>query len=153
MVYVTLGTQKESFARLLDCIEKSQTKQKIIVQAGHTKYVSAKMTILDFVTPEQNRDYLKRADIIITHGGTGSILTALKMGKKVIACARLKKYDEHVDDHQEELVKAFAKEGYIIEFNESDSLKTLLKTAGRFKPKKYISNTPNFIKHLIQEID
>ena len=49
MILVTLGTQHQEFTRLLDYIEKSKIKDKIIVQAGYTKYKSKKMKMFDFI--------------------------------------------------------------------------------------------------------
>lgn len=152
MILVTLGTQKEQFTRLLDYIENSNIKDKIIVQAGHTKYKSKKMEIFDFIPYEKMDEYINNADIIITHSGTGSVLTPLKKGKKVIVCARLSKYDEHVDDHQVELLEVFKEEGYVLELSEDNNLDEVYKEAKKFKPKKYISNTENFIKQLKDEI-
>ena len=153
MIFVILGTQKEPFTRLLDLIEKSHLKQKVIVQAGHTKYKSTKMEIFDFKSPEEIQNLIQKANFIITHAGTGSILTALKNNKKVIACARLKKYGEHVDDHQKELAGAFAKAGYILEINDSANLDNILTKIDSFSPKPYISNTDKFIAKLKQEIE
>lgn len=153
MIFVTLGTQKEPFTRLLDYIENCNTKQKIVVQSGHTVYTSEKMTMLSFISQQQLEEYMKRADIVISHGGTGSILTALKMKKKVIACARLKKYGEHVDDHQKELIDLFRKKKHILELDESTPLDDILAKINDFVPKPYISNTETFIKNITAEIE
>ena len=153
MVLVTLGTQKESFTRLLDYVENSTIDDEIIVQAGHTKYKSNKMKIFDFISYDEMQKLIDKADIVITHGGTGSILMPLKSGKKVIAIPRLKKYMEHVDDHQTQIVDVFSESGYIIGFNENDDFNLIYEKAKKFKPKKYISNTENFIKRLKEEID
>ena len=153
MILVTLGTQKEQFTRLLDYIENSKIKDEIIVQAGHTKYESKKMKIFDFISYEEMSDYIEKADLIITHSGTGSVLTPLKLGKKVIVCSRLKKFGEHVDDHQQELTEVLKKENYIFELTEDNSLDQLYKEIKDFKPKKYQSNTNNFIKKLKAEIE
>ena len=152
MILVTLGTQKEQFTRLLDYIENSNIKDKIIVQAGHTKYESKKMEIFDFIPYEKMEEYINDADVIITHSGTGSVLTPLKKGKKVIVCARLSKYEEHVDDHQVELLEVFYEEGYVLKLDEDDNLDEIYKNIKKFKPKKYISNTDNFINKLKKEI-
>lgn len=152
MILVTLGTQKQDFSRLLDYIEKSKIKGEIIVQAGHTKYKSKKMKIFDFISYEDMNQYIEKADIIITHSGTGSVLTPLKQGKKVIVCARLFKYGEHVDDHQKQLVEIFKDEGYVLELTEKNDIDDLIKEIQTFKPKKYIGNTTNFIKKLKKEI-
>lgn len=153
MILVTLGTQKEQFTRLLDYIENSNIQDEIIVQAGHTKYESKKMKIFDFIPYEKMNEYIEKADLIITHSGTGSVLMPLKKGKKVIACARLSKYEEHVDDHQKQLVDVFKQEGYILELDENNSLDKLIKQIKKFKPKKYKTNTKEFIKKLEEEID
>ena len=36
MIFITLGTQKEPFTRLLDYVEEANTHEKIIAQVGHT---------------------------------------------------------------------------------------------------------------------
>ena len=153
MILVTLGTQKQEFTRLLDYIEKSNIKDKIIVQAGHTKYKSKKMKIFDFIDYDKMNEYIQKSDLIITHGGTGSIITPLKDGKRVIACARLSKYNEHVDDHQNEIVDVFYDEGYILKLDENTKLNDILKDIKKFKPKTFISNTDNFIKKLENKIN
>lgn len=152
MILITLGTQKQQFTRLLDYVEKSKIKDEVIVQAGFTKYKSKKMKIFDFVDYDQMEKYIDEANIIITHGGTGSILEPLKKGKKVIACARKQEFNEHVDNHQEEIVDLFADEGYILKLDENTDLNDLLIKAKKMKPKKYISNTKIFIENLEKEI-
>ena len=153
MILVTLGTQKQSFNRLLDMIEKSNINDKIIVQAGYTKYKSKKMKMLDFVDYQEMDKLIKQADLIITHGGTGSIVTAIKQGKKVIACPRLKKYGEHVDDHQKQIVDIFSEVGYILKLDENDDLNELVQKIQTKKMIPFKSNTTNFINNLKKEIE
>lgn len=152
MILVTLGTQKQQFTRLLDYLEKAKTNEEIIVQAGFTKYESEKMTIFELIDYDKMNECLDRADLVITHAGTGSIVSALKKNKKVIACARLSKYGEHVDDHQEEILDVFYEEGYILKIDDELDLNKIMKKAKSFKPKKFVSNTNNFIKNLELEI-
>ena len=152
MILVTLGTQKQQFTRLLEYLEKSHVKDEIIVQAGYTKFNSKKMQIFDFIDYDQMNEYLEKADLIITHAGTGSIVSALKKGKKVIACARLCEYLEHVDNHQEEILDVFYEEGYILKIDEKLNLDNVIKKSKTFKPKTFISNTDKFIKKLEAEI-
>ena len=104
MIFVTLGTQDKAFKRLLsdiqECIDKGVIKEKVIVQAGYTKYDSKEMEIFDLLDKDDFDKYIKECDLLITHGGVGSILTGLKNNKKVIAAPRLAKYNEHMNDHQ-----------------------------------------------------
>ena len=130
MILVTLGTQDKSFERLVKAIDKEiengNIKDKVIVQAGYTKYKSDNMEIFDFVLPDKLDKLMKEADILITHGGVGSILGALKYDKPVIAAARLSKYKEHTNDHQKQIVAEFVKEGYILELDDFSNLVDIL---------------------------
>lgn len=150
MILVILGTQDKDFSRLLKAVEKQiidgNIKEEVIVQAGQTKYESKYMKIFDLLpTPEFNK-LLDKADLIITHGGAGSILNGIKRNKKIIAAARLSKYKEHHNDHQKQIIDEFVKQGYILELSDFDKLDELLKQAKKFKPKKFVSNTKNMIK-------
>ncbi len=155
MILVTLGTQDKSFERLLKAIdkqiEKGNIKDKVIVQAGYTKYESKNMEIFDLIGPKEFDELVDKCDILITHGGVGSIISGLKKGKKIIAAPRLEKYKEHTNDHQKEIVKEFAKDGYLLELRDFNQLDKTLKKAKTFKPKKFKSNTNNMIT-LIEDL-
>ncbi len=157
MIFVILGTQDKEFTRLLKSteneIKKGNITEEVIVQAGCTKYSSDKMKIFDLVSMEKFNDYLQKANLIITHGGYGTITNALKYGKKVIACPRLKMYKEHTNDHQKEILDAYEKEGYILYLRDENELGLLLEKAKKFKPKKYKDNSDNIIKIVTDFID
>lgn len=154
MILVTLGTQSQKFYRLLEAIEKLNTDEEIIVQAGGSAdFVSSKMKIFDFISYEEMEKYIDEASLVITHGGTGSIIMPLQKGKKVIAAPRLGKYEEHINDHQTEITSVFCEQGYILEFNDGDDLQILYEKSKKFLPKVYKSNTDKFIKQLQDEIE
>lgn len=158
MILVTLGTQDKKFTRLLDSIQnlidKKVIKEKVIVQAGCTSdFKSKDMQIFDLIPMDEFDKLISECDILITHGGVGSIITGLKNEKKVIAAARLKKYGEHTNDHQLQIIVNFAKEGYLLSLNDFEDLEKILKDIKSFEPKKYKSNTNKFIKIIEKEID
>ena len=157
MILVTLGTQDKSFTRLLDAIQKQidlgNIKDKVIVQAGCTKYKSKDMQILDLIPYDEFEKYIKECDLLITHGGVGSIITGLKNKKKVIAAARLAKYKEHTNDHQLQIIKNLSVSGYILPLDDFDKLDEVLISVKTFKPKTYKSNTDNMIKLISNYID
>lgn len=154
MIFISLGTQDKSFNRLLELldkeIDKGVVKEDIIVQAGYTKYESKNMEIFDYVSKEKFEEYIKKCNILITHGGVGSIFTGLKNNKKVLVMPRLAKYKEQHNDHQLEIVEEFTKLGYILSFDDEESFEKCYKKVDKFVPKKYKSNTKNMIK-LIEE--
>lgn len=157
MILVTLGTQDKSFKRLLESIEKEiinkNIKEEVIVQAGHTKYESDKMKIFDFISPDEMNKLIKDCNLLITHAGIGSILNAIKQNKKVIVAARLKKYKEHTNDHQLQILNEFAKSNYIIPLFDLNKLDEALLKVKTFKPNKYKSNTENFVNLIEKEIE
>jgi len=157
MILVTLGTQDKSFKRLLDAIEREilngNIKDKVIVQAGYTKYESNNMEIFDLIPREELNKLIKECDLLITHGGVGSILNGLKNNKKVIAAARLKEYKEHTNNHQLQILENLKKEGYILVLEDFDKLNELLLEVNTFKPKKFKSNTNKIIKIVENFID
>ena len=147
MVFVTLGTQDKKFPRLLkiveELIDKGIIKEKVVAQVGSTDYTSDKMLILDYLSQVEMLKYIKEANYIITHGGVGTIIESLNLGKKVIAVPRLKEYKEHVNDHQLEIVSEFSNLGFILD---GSNLEEAIKKLDNFIPKKYESNNQNFVK-------
>lgn len=152
MILVMLGTQNNSFERLLkkldELIEKKVIDEKVIVQSGYTNYESKNMRIFDLIPQEELERYQEQADLIITHGGVGSIVSSIKKGKKVIAIPRLHRYHEHVNDHQKQIVDAFDKKGYIIGIQRIDELQKAIIKAQEFNPKKYDEKERNNSKIL-----
>ncbi len=151
MIFVTLGTQDKKFRRLLDAVEKININEKIVAQIGSTEFESKKMEIHKFMTIDEFNKNMEDARIIITHAGVGTIILGLKLHKKMIVAAREKKYKEHVNDHQKQILNVFSQDGYILPLENFDDLEELIKKD--FTPKEYISNNKNFIKKLDDEIN
>ena len=142
MILVMLGTQNNSFHRLLeeidDLINKGIINDEVVVQAGYTKYKSKNMKIFSLIPVEELEELIEKADLIITHGGVGSIISSLKKGKKVIAVPRLHEYQEHVNNHQKEIVETFDKKGYIIGIQDVKELNEAIEKSKDFVPEKYL---------------
>lgn len=157
MVLITLGTQDKSFQRLLEevdrLIEKGVIKDKVVVQAGSTKYKSPHMEIFDLIDSDTFNDLIKKANYVITHAGVGTILSSILAGKKVIAVPRLKKYKEHVNDHQLEIIKAFSKDKYIIGIEDVSSLENAIKKLKSFKPAKYQETRDDLVNYIDNYIE
>ncbi len=157
MILVTLGTNDKSFVRLIRKIEelkiKGIIKEDIIVQAGYTKYDSDKMQIFDLIPMDDFNKLMSECSLIITHGGVGTITSGLQKKKKVIAVPRLKKYGEHVNDHQLQIIENFEHSGYILASYEVDDLEKILHKASDFQPKQYTSNTKNMVDLVREKIE
>ena len=157
MILVTLGTQNNSFHRLLEEVQKNidngNIKEEVIVQKGYTKFDSKQMKLIKEIPQDEFNKLIDQANLVITHGGVGSIITAITKGKKVIAIPRLKKYNEHVNDHQIEIIDSFNEKGYIIGIHSVEELGKALEKTKNFKPQKYVKNTGNILKLVEDFID
>ena len=157
MILVLLGTFPLKFDRPLieldRLLKEGVISEEVIVQNGHTVYDSPNMTFIPFLPLDGLLDLYRRADLVITQAGTGSIIKGLKMNKKMIAVARLAKYGEHVDDHQVELIQEFAGANYLIPWNEADNLAELISKAKKFEPTVYKSSNKEIVNYLIDYID
>lgn len=157
MILVMLGTQNNSFHRLLEEIQKNinngTIKEEVVVQRGYTKFESKDMTLFNELSSEEIKRWIDKADVVITHGGVGSIITSITREKKVIAVPRLRKYNEHVNDHQIDIIDSFDEAGYIIGIHDVEEIAEALKKVKEFKPKKYEQNTGNIIKIVENFID
>lgn len=155
MILVTLGTQDKNFVRLLEKIDQlinnGLIKDKVIVQAGFTKYNSENMEIFDLIPQDEFNDLMDKADIIITHGGVGNIISALEKNKKVIAVPRFAKYGEHINDHQTQIIAKFNALGYIIGLQDVDELDDAVKQIKKFKPKKFVHDNSKML-NLVSEL-
>ena len=147
MIFVTVGSQKFQFNRLLKAVDELQTDEEIFAQIGYSDYKPQNYNYKDFLDREEFTAWQEKADIVITHGGTGAIIGAVKKGKKVIAVPRLKKYSEHVDDHQIQLVKQF-KDLNLIYACMDGELQNALNVVENTTFNEYSSNTDRIVKSI-----
>ena len=148
MIFVTLGSQKFQFDRLLrtmDQIAQSGTQHEIFAQTGASTYAPAHFSCKPFLDADQYADAMQRADIVITHGGTGAIIGAVKRGKKVIAVPRLACHGEHVDDHQLQIIRSFAEMNLILPCEDLDDLPQKLTDIEQMTFRSYQSNTQTIV--------
>ena len=107
----------------------------------------------DLISQDAFATYMQKADLVITHGGVGSIITALNMGMKVIAASRLAKYREYVNDHQLQIVKCFERKRYVLPLYDLDRLSEVIEKSKSFIPRKFESNREYFLTSLKMMID
>lgn len=152
MIFITLGSQKFQFDRLLkkidELIEKGTIHEEVIAQIGASEYVPQNYTYVRFMDRDLFAETMDRCDIVITHGGTGVIIGAVKKNKKVIAVPRLKEYGEHVDDHQLQLLHQFDDLKLICACYDLKDLEQCYINLPQMKFRSYVSNTNVIIKSI-----
>ena len=152
MIFITLGSQKFQFNRLLKAVDEQvasgKIKDEIFAQIGASDYKPHSFNYKDFLNRDEFTELQGRAEIEITHGGTGAIIGAVKKGKKVIAVPRLKKYGEHVDDHQLQLIEQFKELGLICACLECDDIWKAIEEVKKTEYNNYQSNTGRIIESI-----
>lgn len=118
MIFVTVGSRNYPFDRLFkkldELYEEGVLSEPMYAQIGTSTYKPKNYQYKDFISQEEFMQRVKEADIVVSHGASGSIMKALNAGKKVIAVTRLEKYGEHINDHQIQNNEAFGKNGYVL---------------------------------------
>lgn len=153
MVFVMVGTQKQDFSRIFRLVENAEVlkDEMIVAQSGYTKYDFKRTKAYEFMSHDELVNNIKKADIIICHGGVGTIFDSLYENKKILAVPRLAKYGEHINDHQIEICEALSSEGYIEYLSENDNINDKIKLLKEKEYKKYVSNN-DYLHILKQEI-
>lgn len=147
MIFITLGSQKFQFNRLLKAVDELKIGEEVFAQIGYSDYKPKNYNYKEFLDRDEFYSVMDKADIVITHGGTGAIIGAVKKGKKVIAVPRLKQFGEHVDDHQIQLIEEF-KNLDLIYSCEDMNLEKAIQTVKKTQYKSYHSNTKKIIESL-----
>lgn len=118
MIFVTVGSRNYPFDRLFkkldELYEKGFLMDSLFAQIGTSTYKPKHYEYKDFISQEEFLNKIEQADIVVSHGASGSIMKALNAGKKVIAVTRLEKYGEHINDHQIQNNEAFSLNHYVL---------------------------------------
>lgn len=149
MIFVTLGSQKFPFNRLLQWIDKlienGIIADDVLAQTGYSTYEPKHFRAVPFMDRDTFAENMEKAAFVITHAGTGAIIGAVKNGKKVIAVPRRSEFGEHVDDHQIQIVAQFDEMGIIEPCYDVELLEQAYRAALEKDYVAYCSNTNKVI--------
>ena len=136
MIAVLTGTGPDSFERLIRPLDElaGRLGWEVFVQLGHTPFEPQWCKYERFVERSRLMRIVEDAELVITHGGFGSMRDALALGKPVVAVPRRVDFKEVQDDHQEELVHELEGGGYVIGVREISDLEGAIERARTFSP-------------------
>jgi UDP-N-acetylglucosamine transferase subunit ALG13 len=150
MIFVIFGNVPIPFQRLAEKINEisGRSTNRFIIQKGYTEHPFPNAQARGFFPSRKMARHISEADLIVSHGGFGSISEALKAGKKVVAVPRLEGEHNH---SQRELVEALEKEGYLLAVYDIADLDEQIKAAGDFTPKAFkVGNAFQLINEFIR---
>jgi len=114
MIFVTVGTEKFPFNRLLKLIdhgkETGQISEDVFGQIGCATYVPLFYPYRAFLSFEEMIWYVSNCSVVVAHAGVGSTLLCLRIGRIPILFPRSAAKGEHLDNHQIEFADMMEKE-------------------------------------------
>ena len=113
MIFVTVGTSRLPFDRLVAAGDELAEHEPTTVQRGCSTTPLRRAGLVDFLPFDVLGHYVDAARVVVTHAGAGSILVALHAGKRPVVVPRLRRFHEAVDDHQSALAARLAAAGLV----------------------------------------
>jgi len=133
VIVVLVGTNPYSFERLVKAVDDiaADGKKEFFVQLGNTPYEPHNCSFERFIDKPVLEEMMEVADVVICHGGFGSIRDGLAHGKPVIAVPRQQALGECMD-RQEELVRELEDQGRILAVYDIAALEEAIEKAKSF---------------------
>lgn len=130
MIFVTIGTQ-EPFDRLVRCMDLLVPELRgveVVAQVSHTEYSIQNMKSFSFLEPQKFNEQFSKADLIVSHAGMGTVISAMKLEKPIIIFPRLASLGEHRNEHQLATARVLEKLKYIHVAYDEAMLKKMIQT-------------------------
>ncbi len=143
MIFITVGTQKFQFDRLIrqidELIEQKKITEDVFAQIGNTEYLPRNYKYQRFLKQDEFDALMKQCSVAITHSGVATIMRALSNNKPVVVVPRLAKFGEHVDNHQLEIAVSFYEQNLVMMCTEIDEIIIVINEARNHKFGTYTS--------------
>jgi len=154
LLFATVGAVLP-FDRLVNAVAEAKARgaidERVQVQVGEGGSRPEGLDCVETLPFDDVKTLLKDASIVICHGGTGSLITALREGCHVIAMPRLFDLGEVYDDHQVEIVEAFAGRGLVQRADTADELVSALALA-RSRPRQMATTEPTALREFLASV-
>ena len=159
--FISLGNALQKFERFAKMIVACDDllPKPVMIQLGHNNFsnIPGNWNKFEFLSMEDFFEAIRSSEIIIIHGGAGSLINCVQAGKTPIVIPRLAEFDEHIDNHQIEFVSAMKDKGYILYAKNHSELRGHVKSLGRLGSKnnyssKGINSAHSHLDNLLQAI-
>ncbi|MBN9692881.1 MAG: hypothetical protein J0M24_21760 [Verrucomicrobia bacterium] len=151
MLFLTIGTLF-GFDRLVKAVDlaiaQGQIQEEVFAQIGPGEYRPKHMKHTEVLAKDAFEDVISRSTGLISHAGIGSINAALKYHKPMVVLPRLKRFGEHVNDHQLYTARKFESLGCVLVAYEESDLPTRCEALKTFRPKHRTPNTQGIVQFI-----
>lgn len=157
LIFLCVGSREYQFNRLLIEMDKlirdKKITEQVFAQIGKSTYIPQNFEYLRFMDSNEFLSYQKNAELIISHGGTGALVNALKLQKQVIAVPRLSQYKEHIDDHQLQVSTELSKKGFLKCVTDIEELGIMIEELKRNPITKKFNSESNVVPIIIEYLE
>jgi UDP-N-acetylglucosamine transferase subunit ALG13 len=122
MILVTVGTHEQPFDRLVEAAAAIEGDEHLVVQYGTSKVAHGRGEWIDFMSFDELAEQARRARVVVSHAGVGSIVLARRYGHRPIIMPRRPHLGEHVDEHQMQLTRRLAQAGIVTVVEDAEQL-------------------------------
>lgn len=157
LMLVTVGATLP-FDRMVEMVARAKAvgliPERIVIQTGlgGASPSAPDIEVVETIGFSEIQTLLRRADLVVCHGGTGSLITALREGCRIVAVPRRFSRGEHYDDHQAEITDAFAARGLIEMADDEPSFARALAAARAREPRSATTDPSALIAFLRKDI-
>lgn len=152
MIFVTVGHQMafDRLVRWIDLWKARHPEQDVFAQIGETTYKPQHIRSRTYLSPAEFEQALGQASAVVAHAGTGTILSALYLGKPLLVVPRLGSLGETRNDHQVGTAEHFAARGLVRMARSEEEFMAGVETLSAFRPQAMVGKTasPELIKRL-----
>jgi UDP-N-acetylglucosamine transferase subunit ALG13 len=123
VIFVTTGTQTpfDRLLRAVDAWAQTRTRSDLFAQIGRNAWKPTHIEHVDLLDPEAYDQRIRECQLVVSHAGMGSILSALLHAKPVLVMPKLARIGEHRNEHQSATAKRLGGMGVIhVAWNEAE---------------------------------
>lgn len=123
MIFASVGQMMpfDRMVRLVDEWAACNPEQEIVAQVGEGEYQPKHIQAVQFLSSNEFRRHIERADAVVSHAGTGNIFAALEQRTRVLIFPRSKELQEVTNDHQMATARYFGQQGSVrVAFDERE---------------------------------
>ena len=154
LLFATVGAVLP-FDRLVSMVaelkQRGHIPEDVVIQTGLGGLAPDGIEVVQTLPFDRMQELLRDADLVICHGGSGSLITALRHGCRIVAVPRLFELGEVYDDHQKEITEAFAARGLISTADTVEELAEALRAA-RAKPPVMATSDPQALTGYLRDM-
>lgn len=135
MIFVAVGTQApfDRMIRTIDAWAVANDRHDVFAQIGRDAWRPARIEWVENLGAREFSDRVAEAELVVSHAGMGTVLTALELGKPILVMPRRAALREHRNDHQVDTAKKLGEMGLATVANDENELAEHLRHLDRLK--------------------